>query len=195
MGLALTINGYGGIYSIPLTAAGENSLGSAQSANTLRTDTTWKLFQQSIDNAEQPPLFAIAANEKSSIYRVTVVATKIYTNTSLNFWDYPVDVGRYHLIVVMPGKCEEPLASANYAYAHVVYVNFETLSVDFCHPEVPRSISNPDAEACGNGLLDNAEECDDGNKRTGDGCDASCLIEPGWRCFNAPYQTKCNNIF
>ena len=31
--------------------------------------------------------------------------------------------------------------------------------------------------ACGNGTLDPAEECDDGNNESGDGCDAACNLE------------------
>ncbi len=33
------------------------------------------------------------------------------------------------------------------------------------------------AETCGNSLLERAELCDDGNRRSGDGCDAFCAIE------------------
>jgi cysteine-rich repeat protein len=36
--------------------------------------------------------------------------------------------------------------------------------------------------ACGDGLLDVGEKCDDGNVNPGDGCNARCLIEPGWSC-------------
>lgn len=32
--------------------------------------------------------------------------------------------------------------------------------------------------SCGNNVLDGNEECDDGNAATGDGCDATCHIEP-----------------
>jgi cysteine-rich repeat protein len=40
---------------------------------------------------------------------------------------------------------------------------------------------------CGDGAIDGAEECDDGNARGGDGCAASCLIETTEReiCGNA----------
>ncbi|MDB4959566.1 MAG: hypothetical protein JWO36_7135 [Myxococcales bacterium] len=31
---------------------------------------------------------------------------------------------------------------------------------------------------CGNGVVDEGEECDDGNRVSGDGCTASCLCEP-----------------
>lgn len=35
---------------------------------------------------------------------------------------------------------------------------------------------------CGNGAVEGAEECDDGNNRDGDGCSASCRVEAGWTC-------------
>jgi hypothetical protein len=28
----------------------------------------------------------------------------------MNFWDYPVDFGRYHMIVVYPGDCVSDLS-------------------------------------------------------------------------------------
>ena len=37
---------------------------------------------------------------------------------------------------------------------------------------------------CGNGTLEDGELCDDGNKRSGDGCAASCLeTDPGYFCY------------
>lgn len=39
---------------------------------------------------------------------------------------------------------------------------------------------------CGNGIVDGAEGCDDGNTTPGDGCDASCRIEPCWACGGEP---------
>ncbi|KAL4421057.1 hypothetical protein ABPG77_001352 [Micractinium sp. CCAP 211/92] len=36
--------------------------------------------------------------------------------------------------------------------------------------------------ACGNGVLEGLEECDDGNTQPGDGCDATCKVESGWHC-------------
>ncbi len=35
---------------------------------------------------------------------------------------------------------------------------------------------------CGNGRIEGDEECDDGNTRDHDHCDASCQIEPLWGC-------------
>ena len=35
---------------------------------------------------------------------------------------------------------------------------------------------------CGNGMLDGAERCDDGNAVSGDGCSSICKVEQGWDC-------------
>ncbi len=35
---------------------------------------------------------------------------------------------------------------------------------------------------CSNAAIDAGEICDDGNLATGDGCDASCMLEPGYSC-------------
>src|SRR6266705_3083910 len=40
---------------------------------------------------------------------------------------------------------------------------------------------------CGDGILipgDTNEECDDGNKKDGDGCSSTCKVEPGYKCDN-----------
>ncbi len=39
-----------------------------------------------------------------------------------------------------------------------------------------------DACDCGDGLVVANEECDDGDTADGDGCSASCTVEPGWSC-------------
>ncbi len=42
---------------------------------------------------------------------------------------------------------------------------------------------NPDkTAACGNGILENDEICDDNNTQNGDGCSSNCTIESGWTC-------------
>jgi len=48
-------------------------------------------------------------------------------------------------------------------------------------PEV--CLSNcSDGGACGDSMLGKHEACDDGNTTSGDGCDATCALEPGWLC-------------
>ena len=42
------------------------------------------------------------------------------------------------------------------------------------------------AAVCGNGLVQGSEQCDDFNAVNGDGCSATCAIEPGFQCFGSP---------
>ncbi len=48
---------------------------------------------------------------------------------------------------------------------------------------------------CGNGRLDPAEACDDGNREDGDGCRHDCVIEPAFSCFGEPSvcETGCGD--
>ncbi|TSC22940.1 DUF4215 domain-containing protein [Corallococcus sp. Z5C101001] len=39
---------------------------------------------------------------------------------------------------------------------------------------------------CGDGVISPREECDDGNSANGDGCSATCGIEPGYGCAGQP---------
>jgi len=39
---------------------------------------------------------------------------------------------------------------------------------------------------CGDGVIDQGEECDDDNTDDDDGCDGECAIEDGWFCRDAP---------
>src|SRR5690606_39003554 len=41
-------------------------------------------------------------------------------------------------------------------------------------------------QACGNGVLNVGEQCDDGDTAPGDGCDELCQQEEGWLCTGAP---------
>lgn len=43
------------------------------------------------------------------------------------------------------------------------------------------AVSSTVSTSCGNGYVDVAEECDDGNRDDGDGCNEACLLEKG-RC-------------
>jgi cysteine-rich repeat protein len=47
-------------------------------------------------------------------------------------------------------------------------------------------LARPLAVACGNGIIQGSEQCDDGNLEPGDGCDANCRIEPGCDCEGTP---------
>jgi cysteine-rich repeat protein len=41
-------------------------------------------------------------------------------------------------------------------------------------------------EGCGNGVLENGEQCDDQNLLDGDGCSATCTVEDGYTCTGEP---------
>ena len=45
---------------------------------------------------------------------------------------------------------------------------------------------------CGNGKLEGAEGCDDGNSVNGDGCSSGCKTEDGWECksYSSPLEKR-----
>ncbi len=45
--------------------------------------------------------------------------------------------------------------------------------------------------SCGDGVVDGLEDCDDGNNRGCDGCDAECDLEPGYVCGDGAVSTDC----
>ena len=47
---------------------------------------------------------------------------------------------------------------------------------DSCEPGIG-CVYDPIQPCCGNDLIDQGEECDDGNKQPGDGCDENCVLE------------------
>jgi len=48
--------------------------------------------------------------------------------------------------------------------------------------------------ACGDGVIDSSEECDDLNSTNGDGCDSSCLIEDGYECVDASFALDFSEV-
>ena len=62
--------------------------------------------------------------------------------------------------------------------------NTGSLSVDiyYCAPEA----------VCGDGIVNGAEACDDGNTAAGDGCSATCTVESGWQCTGT--LSTCNAV-
>jgi cysteine-rich repeat protein len=42
------------------------------------------------------------------------------------------------------------------------------------------------SQVCGNGQIENTEQCDDSNTNNGDGCSSSCAIETGYSCSGIP---------
>ena len=52
-------------------------------------------------------------------------------------------------------------------------------------PEVMATLDTNVGE-CGDGELSDVEQCDDGNLTAGDGCSATCAVEPGYACHGEP---------
>jgi fibro-slime domain-containing protein len=50
-------------------------------------------------------------------------------------------------------------------------------------PDVPRGVG-----VCGDGIIEGAEACDDGNAHSGDGCSGTCHLERGYKCSGSPSQ-------
>lgn len=48
-------------------------------------------------------------------------------------------------------------------------------------------------EKCGDGELKGQLECDDGNRRDGDGCSSSCTVELSWKCLNISGISVCKD--
>jgi len=46
-------------------------------------------------------------------------------------------------------------------------------------------------KTCGDSEVYGDEECDDGNTEDGDGCSATCEVEPRWVCHGAPSVCEC----
>jgi cysteine-rich repeat protein len=49
--------------------------------------------------------------------------------------------------------------------------------------------------ACGDGVIDGTDVCDDGNTRTGDGCSSTCTVEAGFACVNRAPLAVTNASF
>eukprot|EP00050_Salpingoeca_kvevrii_P002742 m.201301 g.201301 ORF g.201301 m.201301 type:complete len:613 (-) comp10676_c0_seq1:182-2020(-) len=63
--------------------------------------------------------------------------------------------------------------------------------------EVESSPSS-NSQMCGNGDLDDGEECDDENADSGDGCSSNCMVEAGWYCVDDDcrnLETRCGDGF
>jgi fibro-slime domain-containing protein len=78
----------------------------------------------------------------------------------------------YDAIVVIPTDTRDPIVRVDDAGSDGPAATIDA-------PIVPDSAPvNP----CGNSVIDIGETCDDGNARSGDGCDGTCKLENGYTC-------------
>lgn len=73
-----------------------------------------------------------------------------------------------------------------------------TAPCERCDAGAANSDTTPDAcrttcaaPACGDGVVDHGEACDDGNLRGCDGCDTECAVEPGFVCGDGTRSEDC----
>ncbi len=65
-------------------------------------------------------------------------------------------------------------------YLGALYFDTTVAAVRYCDGKAWRNL----ADTCGNGILDQTEECDDGNNTDGDGCSATCTADYGYAAAN-----------
>lgn len=106
----------------------------------------------------------ITINEQNGIYRVKLNP------------ENPLDLGRNELNVSI---CD----------ANSTNVNCDLYESDFSV-----QASGSQSPVCGDGVLGNGEQCDDGNNVSGDGCNVFCAIESG-RQTNVNRPASCTNGF
>lgn len=78
------------------------------------------------------------------------------------------------------------------------YVRPCLLSLSLCVLATPFSAPSAYAQTlqtalCGNSLLDEGEQCDDGNAISGDGCSDTCQVEAGYSCTD-PVAANVTNL-
>lgn len=61
-------------------------------------------------------------------------------------------------------------------------------------PAIVEAIGCTIPAVCGNGLLEGAEACDDGNMSANDGCSTICNVEDGWTCDDTVMPTRCRML-
>jgi len=67
---------------------------------------------------------------------------------------------------------------------------------DNCCPDGANATNDNDcAPVCGNGVLEGAEECDDGNTDPGDGCDGACASEVEATAFLEPPEYQASEAW
>ena len=118
----------------------------------------------------------IGKNPKGKWY-IRVMDTAFLNNGddgALKAWSVQVAVLASAKVGVGGGLVLKNAASAPYpcdaSVSGSLYFDTKTNAVRYCALGVWRSL----ADTCGNGILDNNEQCDDGNNANGDGCSANC---------------------
>lgn len=166
-----------------------SATGSDTSTTTMESTKTWKIFQARFNNVEDVrPVYLVASDNKAKIYKATNVLTDHFTDSAnkYNFFEYPVDFGRYYAMELRPGTCaQENGGSEDYDKLHVNVLSLRDKAHVLC-------IDDSEDIYCGNSKWEeyNLEACDDGDNANGDGCSSTCTVEARWVCVNTVNATS-----
>lgn len=167
----------------------DSSTGSDTSTTQMDSTKTWKIFQTRFNNVEDiRPVYLVASDNTGKIYKATNVLTDHFTDSAskYNFFEYPVDFGKYYVMQLRPGTCaEENGGSEDYDKLHVNVLSLRDKAHVLC-------IDDSEDIYCGNSKWEeyNLEGCDDGNTNNGDGCSSACQVETRWVCVNTVNATS-----
>ena len=111
-GFGYTVNNLTGVF---LDKININTYQSITGTKTLEGTKKWKMYQTRVGNHPHRPIFIVNSQEISTIYRMTTTTEKVLDDTTLktNFYDYPVQFGRYHGLLINPGKIITYIISYN----------------------------------------------------------------------------------
>jgi cysteine-rich repeat protein len=155
------------------------------------TSDNWKLYQNKGANQPNRPVFGVNDDDYYNIYRITLEQNLKYdydtdigtlqstSSPASNFYDYDLQVARYHAMSVQPGEDYQEYT------VDVSFNNLRNILVNLRDWEEIQRIDMSLA-GCGNGKYYpmDYEQCDDFNLEDGDGCDHLCQVEEYWYCVN-----------
>jgi cysteine-rich repeat protein len=137
----------------------------------------------------------IGKNPKGKWY-IEVIDTAFLNNTTdgeLKSWSVNVKVlssgkvGAGGAFVLK--NAGDPPYTCNASVSGSIYFDTKLNAIRYCALGIWRTL----ADTCGNGILESAEECDDGNNADGDGCSATCVASLGF--VKSKAGSSCLAIF
>ena len=117
-----------------------------------------------------------------SFYSSGVCGSLTCQNGEFEYFD---DIDKTAICEPCPSSCSECTSATNCTACNEGYhLNASSLcfSCGELHKGFTEGSDGTCTEICGDGYNYGFHDCDDGNKRSGDGCSSSCTIESGYLC-------------
>ncbi|MFC1697166.1 myxococcus cysteine-rich repeat containing protein [Nanoarchaeota archaeon] len=109
----------------------------------------------------------IESNGTHALITFIVNASKIGKDKMDSETDYRVTLNNLSNEVRLHTSCSQPIGPP-FEFEEFLLISFIDDSQNNCNYEL----------GCGNGVVEDGEECDDGNNQNGDGCSSECQISP-----------------